>query len=409
MLNPLPFSQDMSFRFEADQFYAGQCQLSNQPKQELLEILESATQGQVNVYEYSFSLSSEQPYSLYSEMVNYDRWFSDLHLKVVSSQMFAQTAIDVASIDNALRQNDLPFDGLADIAGWLGLSDPRYTYNSSSINIRVGPPVDLIFSECILESDQLSLTLHAHPCFDVNRIGLAVRAVPGKALESRRQIGTAINWGQETDGKRVGVARIHLEQADSVLVMLMIGSSTVRRQWFLDPTKARNSRLIAIQTFDRELRMVKQAVLESLDSDRFEKGVSALLFLLGFTPVLQVETDSPDIVVATPSGRLIIVECTTRIADFSTKLGKLVDRRGALSKALQASNHHSRVDAVLVCALPKDQIVARTDELKTHKVILVTKDNLAVAFDRLRFPSNPDEMLDMAVAQLAQVESVLNG
>lgn len=409
VLNPLPPLHDMNFHVETSQFYAGQFQLSKQPKQKSLKLLNRAAQGQIDVYGHSFCLSGEQPFSLYSEMIHRDRWFSDLHLQVIGTRQSIPSAIDVASIDNALRRNALPFDGLADIAGWLGLGDPRYSNNPPSINIRVGPPVDLIFSECKLENDQLRLILYAHPRFDISRVGLAVRAVPGSALESRKQVKSEINWKRARDGKREGIALIGLEQADSVLVMLMIGDTTVRRQWILDPAKARNSRLIAIQHFDRDLRMVRQAVLEPLGSDHFEKGIAALLFLLGFAPVLQVEKDSPDLVVTTPSGKLVIVECTTRFSDFSAKLGKLVDRKVSLSRALQASGHHSRVDAVLVCALPKAQIATQADELKIHQVILVTNEELLVAFDRLRFPNDPDEIIDRAIVQQATVGSIFNG
>lgn len=408
MVNPLPSLQDMSFQIETSQFYAGQYQLSKQPKPKLITILNRAAQGQIDVYGHSFCLRGEQPFSLYSEMIHRDRWFSDLHLQVIGNRQSIPSAIDVASIDNALRRNELPFDGLADIASWLGLADPRNSHAPPSINIRVSPPIDLIFSESKLEDDQMRLILYSHPHFDVSRVGLAVRAVPGKALESRKQI-KEIDWKLARNGKREGVALISLEQADSVLVMLMIGDSTVRRQWILDPAKARNSRLITIQHFDRELRMVRQAVLDPLGAEHFEKGIAALLFLLGFTPVLNIEKDSPDLVVTTPGGKLVIIECTTRIADFSSKLGKLVDRKGSLSEALQASSHHSRVDAVLVCALPITQIATQGDELKTHQIILITKEELLIAFDRLRFPNDPDEMIDKAIAKLATVGNPFNG
>ena len=406
-VNPLPPLQDMNFHVETSQFYAGQLQLSKQPKKKLLKILNHAARGYIDVSGYSFCLSGEQPFNSYSEMVHRDRWFSDLHLQINGSRQSIPSAIDVASIDNELRRNELPFDGLADIAGWLGLADPRYSNSSPSINIRVNPPVDLILPECKLENEQLHLILYAHPSFDVNRIGLAVRVVPGKALGSRKQVNSEISWKRARNGKREGIALINLEQADSVLVMLMVGNSTVRRQWILDPTKARNSRLIAIQHFDKELRKVRQAALEPLGSEQFEKGIAALLFLLGFTPALGIEKDSPDLIVTTPGGKLIIIECTTRIADFSTKLGKLVDRKGSLSRALQASSHHSRVDAVLVCTLPRDQIATQTDELKTHQIILITKEELLTAFDRLRFPNDPDEMIDKAIAQLATMGNPL--
>jgi len=259
----------------------------------------------------------------------------------------------------------------------------------------------------MLAGDRLDVTLHAHPAFDVDNVGLAVRAGPRDGLNSRRQVAREIKWGAVRDDRREGTAQIELQHADAVLAMLMIGSSTVRRQWFLDPAKARNNRLLAIQHFDKDLRMVRRAVIESSDSSKFENGVAALLFLFGFSPCVQIETDSPDLIVTTPGGRLAIVECTTRVSDFTSKVGKLVHRRGALTKSLQASGHPAQVAAVLVCRLPRDQIAARSDELRTHNLILVAGEDLAAGFDQVRFPNDPDLMLEEAQARLTDDASGL--
>lgn len=145
--------------------------------------------------------------------------------------------------------------------------------------------------------------------------------------------------------------------------------------------------------------MVKRAVLETEDQNRFELGIAALLFLLGFSPAVQLETDSPDLIVATTGGRVILIECTLRVADFSMKLGKLVDRRRALSKTYESASHYAEVHAVLVCALPKDQIAVRHQELKDHQVYLITKDELSSAFNRLTFAPNPDALLEELINQ----------
>jgi len=401
-LAPLPFSADMSFHINTPLISAGQYQLSNQKKRKIIHILENAAQGKIEAYGSSFHLKHDQLYDYNSEMTHHDRWFSDLHLQVIGSLSPLPGPLDLAVMNNALRRGNPPFDGLTDITGWLGLKYPYEAFNQPSIEVRVGPPVDLIFPSCKLEDDQLTLTLHAHPRFDTSRINLAARGVPGIALEARKQVAQEIEWKRVRDGRREGTAVIQLSRADSALAMLMIGDSTVRKQWFLDPVKARNKGLIAIQHFDKDLRMIKQAVLEPSSAERFERGIAALLFLLGFTPALQIETDSPDIVVTTPGGKLAIGECTTKIADFHNKLGKLVDRRRALSRSLQISDHYFRVDAALVCASPRDQIAISANELEAHQIILITKEDLIKAFDRLRFPSNPDEILDKAVAKLIE-------
>jgi len=197
------------------------------------------------------------------------------------------------------------------------------------------------------------------------------------------------------------VAEITLQNADNVLAILMIENSLVRRQWFVDSTKARNNRLIATQHFDKDLRMIRQAVMESPDSVKFEQGVAALLFLLGFSASIQLETDSPDLIVTTPGGRLVIAECTVRTSNFIEKVGKLVDRRGALSRSLSASGHPAPIFAVLVCRLPRDQIAVHAEVLRAQNVLLATGEDLTRAFDRVRFPTDPDRMLDEALDQVA--------
>ncbi len=366
-------------------------------------MLDRATKGVLQLSDKKLILPGDQPYNFYTEMSQRERWFSELHLQVSGDRRQLPSPNLFATIDNTLRASQPPFDGLADVTSWLGLSAPDASVTPPSIGIRVGPPVDLIFDRCALVDDRLHLTLHAHPKFDVANVGLALRSVPGNGLDARKQVSSEIRWSRVRNGRREGTAQIDLVHADNVLSILMIGSSTVRRQWFLDPTKARNNRLLAIQHFDKDLRMVRNAVLESSDSSKFEQGVAALLFLLGFNPCVQLETDSPDLIVTTPGGRLAIVECTTRIADFASKVGKLVDRRGALSKSLVASGHPALVSAVLVCRLPRDQIAAYANEVRAHNAILVTREDLAAGFDRVRFPSDPDRILEEVHARITAI------
>jgi len=148
--------------------------------------------------------------------------------------------------------------------------------------------------------------LHNTANFDLSSLTVAIRAVPGTGLKSRKQVTSEFKWKSASKGVRKGAARIRLVNADSALAMFVIGDITVRRQWFLDPTKSSNSRLVTVQHFDKELRKIKAALFESTDSARFELGVAALLFLLGFSSSVQLEDDSPDIVVTTPGIPLFI-------------------------------------------------------------------------------------------------------
>lgn len=401
-LNPIPPAKDLTTIIECESVIVGNQQLISQKKQMLLKVINNALDGTILIPGNELQLPRDRSLYLYSEMSSRDRWFYDLHLYIGGAVRPNPPQSELALIDSALRSANPPFDGLSDISNWLGLSNPINDSRSSGINIRVSPPIDIIINESSLHEDKLRLILHAHPKFDSRHVGLAVRAVPEDGLSSRRQIADKIIWGKARDGRKVGIVEVEFKGTDSAVVMLMIGSTTVRRQWFVDASKARNHRLMAVQSFDKDLKMVKQAVLENADSAKFESGVAALLFLLGFSPSVQIETDSPDLIVATPVGRVALVECTTRIADFAAKVGKLVDRRGALTKALQASNHPANVAAVLVCRLPRDQIAAQATDLRAHKVILLTREDLEAGFDKLRAPTDPDRMLNEAEAALVE-------
>jgi hypothetical protein len=187
----------------------------------------------------------------------------------------------------------------------------------------------------------------------------------------------------------------------------MIGTSTIRRQWITDPNKARNNRYMAVNHFDRELRKIRTAILESADSAKFEQGIAALLFLLGYSPAQQLETDSPDLIVTTPGGQLLLIECTLKTSDLPAKLGKLVDRRGSLTKSLASAGHQTEILAVLVCQLPRNQIAAHNEELRSRKVLLLAHEDLASGFDRVRYPTDPDKIVAEARAALQSAEGDL--
>lgn len=404
-VNPLPHTQDLGFEIEQAGISVGQIELNGQSRQQVLDILDLATRGTIDVHGQHCSLGVESNLYFYSEMTAQDRWFSDLHLHVIGERPNSPINIDFVAIDNQLRRSNPPFDGLADVITWLGMTTPRSTDVQPSIKIRIGPPVDIITGLCSLTNNELTLVLHAHAEFNVTDVGLAIRSVPGNALAGRKQVASQIEWNTEITGRKEGIARIAVEDADSSLVILMLGNETVRRHWFIDSGKARNSRLVATQLFDNDLRRLQKAIFDNTDSREFEKGIASLTFLLGFSSALQIQTDAPDLIVTTPSGRIALVECTLRTSDFASKLGKLVDRRQALSKAFESNRHHAQIYAILICALPRDQIKHDPTELSDHSIALVTREDLTAAFNQLRNPVDPDKMFDTLDVSFAAAKS----
>lgn len=398
VLRSLPLIHDNSFCLEADSFVIGQLQKNDMSKEQLVDFVEGCSYGQINVYDKELVLMPDSSLRYYSEMLHDDKWFYNLHLKISGHNTRLPQQNELRKIDNELRSSTPPFDGLNDALGWLDLGSSYFLGSrSSEINIWIYPPVDLILQNCSLINDSLTVCLKAHPDFDTNTVQLAICPIPMDHVSSRKQIATEVNWLKSAEQYKDGVAEITLKSADSVLILLLVNGNTVRRHWLPDANKARNNRQIPVQYFDKELKMARKAVFDLSDSDKFESGVALLLFMLGFTPAVQIETDSPDLIVYTPGGKLILVECTMRISDFSSKVGKLVDRRGGLEKSITESAHHSEIYGALICRSPKDQIATSGINLRENKIILLTKEDLEQGFNLIRNGVDPDRLVENAI------------
>lgn len=407
---PLADTRPVSFSVQVGNFVAGQEFFPDLPKHDLLQRLESASVGLITASNLQLKLVNDDPISYYSEIPNRDSWLFDLHLQVSGSRITPPSITESLAIDQGLRRAATPFDGISDLCGWLQLSDSRVSGQSPAINLRVSPPVAAMLNESALKSNRLSLILHAHQKFETSRIELSVRELPGLNIQTRRQVGSFIKWGQVKNGRRIGKLNLKLTNAASILAMLTAGNRTVMRGWLNDTSKSANARHVAMQLYDKDLKRLRQVVLEPTDPNLFEKGVAALLFLLGFSSGMPIETDAPDVIVTTPNGKLALIECTLKTADFQNKIGKLVDRRTSLVRALEASGHNIRVDAFLVCALPKDQVASEDRLLTQYKVSLLTREDLLAGIEQARVPRSPDEMLDQSAAKLMRNHrSLLDG
>ena len=268
-------------------------------------------------------------------------------------------------------------------------------------------PVDLLINDLRLSDHRLHASFIAHKNFDKHKLAVAVRGFPGRGLNTRQRVTSSIRWKRPKDSFREGKLELELENTDSAILMVTYAGHLVRRQWVIDPDKAINARLVAMQTFDKDLKQLRQALLDSTDAVKFEQGVSALLYLLGFTPSPILETHAPDILVSTPSGAIAVVECTTRMSDFSGKVGKLVDRRQILTTQLEASGHARRIQAFLVSSQTRAQVAADLARIVALQITLLTREDIVEGLNKVRLPSDPDRLLDDAFRRIAAQHSAL--
>lgn len=390
---PIAWPKSEMERVSTSQMIAGRERLSNVSLSELRKILEELEGGKLSLENLELTLESKSSLSYFTEMVSNDRWFCDAHLVTLGDALDSFTTVEIAKINSELRLNQLPFDGTHDLFDYFRLQDCISAYKQPQIEIRISPPIDLISNQCHTSNGKFNLTLNAHPSLEIKNVSLAIRTftAANQSLPLRKQVAENINWLQEND-RQIGTLEVNVENAFTSQAILMLGTNTVRREFFEDIAKVPNRRLFTLSFFDKELKRLKLALYGS-DSDQFEKAVNSLAYLLGFSGCLMNETNAPDIILSSPNENLVIIECTTKISDFSSKLGKLVDRKNSLIKELIDLGDPRKVYSYLVCGLPKDQITINERELATHKVTLITQESINELFEKLKFPQNLEQLL----------------
>jgi hypothetical protein len=407
VLNPLPPKEDLQFSLDTENVRAGQIQC--QAPADVLKLLELACTGRLSFREVDVCLPIGEGVDYYSDSGDQSKATPDVHLRVLANQKIPFSPEELRAVDTALRRTHPPFDGLVDLASWLGVQNPAHFGSQASIDIRLNPPVD-VGDELVLADDMLSVNFRALEALDPAPLKVAVRVAPGKGL-SRHQLSDQISWSRPVNGLKEGKLRFNASNADVAQLMLSLGGYTIRRQVLVDKSRARTLKLAAVMALDPGLDQLTTALRSTSrdrDAARFEKAVATLLFLYGFIPTPHVDTDGPDLLVSTPGGRLAIVECTLKVSDFYGKVSKLAGRRSRILAELAAKGHAADVHAVLVCASPRSDIVGIDNiELAKQNVTLITGENLQRAIDEVQSSHDPDELLIRASAALVETQRQL--
>lgn len=365
----------------------------------------SAASGRIRLNELTAALQEvDRKIDYYSEVTVRDRWTFPLHLQIQGDKLLSLSPLDAATLDDALRQANPPFDGVADLSQWLNLNAALDGTRQSSITVNVLPPVELLFTDSKFENEQLALRLRCSASADFNQIRLATRIVPGTVSEGRLQVAEQVSWDADDAhaGYRTGTVTIRVGSAVSVQILLSYKGYSVARQWFHDGSRSMNARHLSMIQFDPELKGLRAALFTNTDSRDFEKAVGCVAYLVGLASALPLQSRTPDLVAATLRGRQLVIECTLATSDFPTKMGKLVDRCNALKKALSANRlENTEVFGVLVCRQPSDQIARDDSELQRHRILLVTGEDLERALIGAWHSVDADLVVDEAQARWA--------
>jgi hypothetical protein len=397
---------DLNFEIETSTLVAGITQLPDLSVNDLEQIFDNIYPlGELKLEKRTLILPRS---ALVFNRVRHgdESWFQYLEGKVLTPYTLQNDFIHStfsSALDDELRKGTKPFDGFTDLIRFLGLQDPRLGTFPQSVKVLVSPPVDVQFNTSVLDNNRLSLNLIGHHKLVHTDVEVAIIASPGEGVSSRSKVtGDVFTWTLQEDGTLNGSKSLDLNNANQVLVMLVLGDACIRRHWFADPSKAGNLRYLALNALDKNLGKMRYYLFENEASDLFEKAIENLAFLRGYTPCIPFPTDAPDIILATPGGQLALVECTLKVSKVQEKVGKLVDRRHAMQEALRNQGIVRDVPSILVVRQSRAEIASNSDQIRQQGIKLITREDLENWMNQLRDTIDTDAELLSVIAELNQ-------
>lgn len=289
--------------------------------------------------------------------------------------------IEQPKLDWELKAATKPYDSIDELLTTLFLGGNQD--DSARVEIVANHVAAINFNSAINGTDS-NPSVFLAKSLDVSKCQIGYRVfLHGKVVDRGAIQGSDLNW-TEQDVARQGEGAVGIPQGAVLHCVASYDGYAMHQGWLVDPKNFQNSRRVVLEEFHNGLGILESYLFEEQrrgkDARDFEFGISWLIWMLGFS-TSQVggrdnTSDAADIVATTPSGNILIVECTTGLLK-SDKVSKLVERTEIVRKRLISSgNYHLKVLPVIVTSKPKDEVRADIDVVKNKGVSVVTKEDL---------------------------------
>lgn len=233
------------------------------------------------------------------------------------------------------------------------------------------------------------------------RLGYIVYSNTFHAAKRSSVEGVELSWSEDS-GYKVGAAEIPMEGGSLLHGFISYKNLLQHHYWVNDPANIRNNRKAAYEAYDETLQTLR-SVLDEMgqgrrDARRFEYLVSTIFWIIGFSSIPLDPlglNDAVDIVVCSPRGEYMLIECTTDILKSGHKLPKLYERCRAFEQHLQATGHSSRrVLPVLVTSKSPEDVKPELSEAEKMGILVLGQPDIKDLLDTLDTLTNPDAAYD---------------
>ena len=264
-------------------------------------------------------------------------------------------------------------------------------------------PVVRFGHETTHNGQSVTLSVRLAGALSVDRVTLTVvdSYTQGKTL--RLPIDPkSVSWSREQDW--VGKCSVEVPGATIATCRALYDGAEHDAVELSDTRALPNRYRMLVELADSGLQRLSEPLIDPKSDkqrDEFEAGVAVLLYMLGFKAVrvggIKKASDAADILALSDSGEILVVECTTGVLDPKDKLNKLLSRLAAArARALeQKPGRHVHRDVVGLIVIPKgrDELMSLRRIAQEHGLIVLSREDIAGALERTRFPPDPDAFL----------------
>jgi hypothetical protein len=142
-------------------------------------------------------------------------------------------------------------------------------------------------------------------------------------------------------------------------------------------------------------KLTELITTERKDARDFESGISWLFWMLGFSPAniggTKLTENAADLVLASPGGNIVVIECTTGLLRAENKLANLYERTQKARRSIQAlGGSETRVLAIIVTLKFKSDVTAELEQAERHGILVLAREDIESAMRQTRELPNAD-------------------
>lgn len=312
------------------------------------------------------------------------------------------------SLDWEVMANDIPYGSLQELAydyrlGFIGHDKVTVEIIAQQVVAIAG------ISQVNGENAILAITISNKLPKEQASIGYYIQH-DDKTIKRGKVASDALDWSSE-GSYLTGKIQVSIPEGSVVRCFATYANAVHHHYWIMDSSKILNPRRAAYEAFDNKLALLKDVIEGARRNSRdLETAVSCLLWMLGFS-VTQIDglpkmQNPVDLIAVTPKGHFIVMECTTGILKEDSKLAKLHERAVVVRKQLASTANNSfNVLPVLVTSKKNDEIKMELEFAERHGILVVAREELDAAFERLIVYPNPDQMYENALEQVKKAEA----